>query len=289
MEKFKQIIKDINELIVFKHSVFALPFIFIAMITASKLQNGSMWFGFRLFVLGILCAVSARSFAMALNRYLDEDIDKNNPRCANRPSVDGRIGRKNLLAFIIANAVIFVVVAYLINSLAFALSVPILIALGSYSYFKRFSETAHLMLGLCLGLAPIAGNVAVCGSISLWSAILCLGVVFWVAGFDVLYSLQDMEYDQQNGLFSIPSRYGKEASMFISKIFHAICVIFWFLYCASANLGLFAYIGVAVCAIILYKEHKIVEKDFSKIDRAFFTLNGYLGIIFFGFVYVSLF
>ncbi|MDA3072049.1 MULTISPECIES: menaquinone biosynthesis prenyltransferase MqnP [unclassified Campylobacter] len=289
MEKFKQILKDINELIVFKHSVFALPFIFVAMITASKAQNGSMWFGFGLFVLGILCAVSARSFAMAVNRYLDEEIDRNNPRCASRPSVDGRIGRKNLLAFIIANAVIFVFVAYLINSLAFALSVPILLALGSYSYFKRFSETAHLMLGLCLGLAPIAGNIAVTGAISIWSVVLCLGVVFWVGGFDVLYSLQDMEYDRQNGLFSIPSRYGKEASMFISKLFHAICVIFWFLYCALANLGTFAYIGVAVCALILYKEHKIVEKDFSKIDRAFFTLNGYLGIIFFIFVWISLF
>ena len=120
MSKFIQILKDINELIVFKHSVFALPFIFMAMIVSSKLVNGTMWFGLSLLFLGILCAVSARNYAMALNRYLDEDIDRPNPRCASRPSVDGRIGRKNLLLFIIANAVIFVVTAYFINSLAYS-------------------------------------------------------------------------------------------------------------------------------------------------------------------------
>ncbi len=289
MAKFKEILSDINELIVFKHSVFALPFIFTAMITASKLQNGSVWFGWKLLFLGILCAVSARSFAMALNRYLDEDIDRANPRCASRPSVDGRIGRGNLLLFIIANAVVFIAVSALINSLALKLSVPILAALGRYSYFKRFSETAHLMLGFCLGLAPIAGAIAVSGGIPLWSVLLCFGVVFWVGGFDVLYSLQDMEFDRTAGLYSIPALYGKEASMFISKIFHAVAVLFWLLFCAAANLGFFAYLGVAACATILYFEHKIVQKDFSKIDRAFFMLNGYLGIAFFAFVFVNLF
>ena len=137
MAKFKEILSDINELIVFKHSVFALPFIFTAMITASKLQSGSVWFGWKLLFLGILCAVSARSFAMALNRYLDEDIDRTNPRCASRPSVDGRIGKRNLLIFIAANAAVFIVVSALINPLAFKLSMPILAALGGYSYFKR--------------------------------------------------------------------------------------------------------------------------------------------------------
>ena len=122
MGKFKQILCDISELIVFKHSIFSLTFIFTAMITASKILNNSMWFGFKLLILGILCAVSARNFAMACNRLIDEDIDRPNPRCANRPSVDGRIGRGNLILFIVLNGIFFVVVSYFINSLAFKLS-----------------------------------------------------------------------------------------------------------------------------------------------------------------------
>lgn len=280
MQQFWQKLKDIGDLIVFKHSIFALPFIFIAMIVASKAQNDTVWFGFKLLFLGLLAAVSARNFAMAFNRYADRDIDKYNPRTANRPSVDGRIGASNLLFFIGFNALLFVVVAYFINELAFYLSVPILIILGGYSLFKRFSPYAHLVLGLSLGLAPIAGAVAVEASIPLWAVLLSIGVMYWVAGFDLLYSLQDMEYDKANGLFSIPSRFGWEATFFISKLFHAQTILFWLLFVITAELGFFAYIGVLVSAIVLFFEHRIVAKDFSKIDRAFFTLNGYLGIIF---------
>lgn len=280
MQQFWQKLKDIGDLIVFKHSIFALPFIFIAMIVASKVQNDTVWFGFKLLFLGLLAAVSARNFAMAFNRYADRDIDKYNPRTANRPSVDGRIGASNLLFFIGMNALVFVGVAYLINDLAFYLSVPILLILGGYSLFKRFSPYAHLVLGLSLGLAPIAGAVAVEASIPLWAVLLSIGVMYWVAGFDLLYSLQDMEYDKANGLFSIPSRFGWEATFFISKLFHAQTILFWLLFVITAELGFFAYIGVLVSAIVLFFEHRIVAKDFSKIDRAFFTLNGYLGIIF---------
>lgn len=280
MQQFWQKLKDIGDLIVFKHSIFALPFIFIAMIVASKAQNDTVWFGFKLLFLGLLAAVSARNFAMAFNRYADRDIDKYNPRTANRPSVDGRIGASNLLFFIGFNALLFVVVAYFINELAFYLSVPILIILGGYSLFKRFSPYAHLVLGLSLGLAPIAGAVAVEAFIPLWAVLLSIGVMYWVAGFDLLYSLQDMEYDKANGLFSIPSRFGWEATFFISKLFHAQTILFWLLFVITAELGFFAYVGVLVSAIVLFFEHRIVAKDFSKIDRAFFTLNGYLGIIF---------
>ncbi|MCR8696037.1 MULTISPECIES: menaquinone biosynthesis prenyltransferase MqnP [Campylobacter] len=288
MAKFIQILKDINELIVFKHSIFALPFIFVAMIVASKSANDSIWFGWELLILGLLCAVSARNFAMAANRYLDRDIDKDNPRCASRPSVDGRIGSGNLLIFIWINALIFVIVAYFINSLAFWLSFVILALLGAYSYFKRFSALAHIMLGVCLGLSPIAGAIAVLAEVPLWVLLLSFGVVFWVAGFDILYSLQDMEYDKKMELFSIPSIYGAKASMFICGIFHFLTILFWLLFAISVNLGFIAFLGVVVSGVILYFEHRIVRRDFSKIDRAFFTLNGYLGIIFFIFVLVSL-
>ena len=257
------------------------------MIVASKAQDDSPWFGFKLLVLGLLAAVSARNFAMGVNCYADRDIDKHNPRTANRPSVDGRIGVRNMEFFIALNALIFIGVAYLINDLAFALSVPILIVLGGYSLFKRFSPYAHLILGVSLGLAPIAGVVAVQEAIPLWAVLLSLGVMFWVAGFDLLYSLQDMEYDKENGLFSIPSQFGKEATFFISRLFHAQTILFWFLFVMSANLGFMAYMGVFVSAIILWFEHRIVLKDFTKIDRAFFTLNGYLGIIFFIFILID--
>lgn len=280
-------LKDIAELIVFKHSVFALPFIFVAMIVASKIENGSAWFGFKLLILGTLCAVSARNFAMAFNRYQDEDIDKLNPRTASRPSVDGRIGKGNMQLFIAANALIFILCAYFVNSLAFWLSFPILAVLGGYSLFKRFSELAHLVLGLSLGLAPIAGVVAVSATIPLWSVLLCLGVTFWVAGFDLLYSLQDIKFDQENKLFSIPAIYGDKATLFLSAIFHALAFILWLLFAWAAGLGAMAFFGIVVSGVILFFEHRIVRRDFSKIDRAFFTLNGYLGILFFIFVWIS--
>ncbi|MDD3462213.1 MAG: 4-hydroxybenzoate polyprenyltransferase [Sulfurospirillaceae bacterium] len=289
MRNLVRVLKDINELIMFKHSVFALPFIFIAMIVSSKVVNGSIWFGFELLFLGLISAVSARNFAMGFNRYADKDIDQQNPRTSNRPSVDGRIGDNNMKLFILINAVVFVVSAYFINALAFYLCFPILIILGGYSIFKRFSSYAHLVLGVSLGLAPIAGAVAVSQSIPMWSILLALGVMYWVAGFDLLYSLQDMEYDKSKGLFSIPSKFGKDSTFFISTLFHAQTILFWLLFVVEADLGFFAYVGVVISAVFLWSEHVIVHKDFSKIDRAFFTLNGYLGVVFFIFILLDRF
>ncbi len=288
MQKFLQILKDIGDLIVVKHSIFSLPFIFVAMIVANFHLHNTWWFGWKLLFLGLICAISARNFAMAVNRYADKDIDALNPRTANRPSVDGRIGVKNMKIFIAVNGAIFIIVAYLINSLAFVLSLPILLVLGGYSYMKRISPLAHLVLGMSLGLAPIAGAVAVSASIPLWALLLSIGVMFWVAGFDLLYALQDLEYDKKHKLHSIPSHFGKECTFFISSIFHALTILFWSLFVGVAELGFWAWVGVIVSAIILWQEHKIVRADFSKIDRAFFTLNGYLGIIFFILVWIDL-
>ncbi len=276
LQRIIQKAKDFNELVMFEHSIFSLPFIFIAMIVAA---DG--WFGLWLLIMGVLAAVSARNFAMGVNRYADIDIDAKNPRTANRPNVDGRLDSVSIFIFILVNAAIFIAVAYMINSLAFALSVPILVVLASYSYIKRFSSLAHVVLGVALGLAPIAGVVAVSATIPLWSVLLSLGVIFWVAGFDLLYSLQDMEFDKDNDLYSIPSRYGADATLFISAIFHALAVLFWLLFVWAAGLGLFAYIAAIGSGFVLYYEQTLVRKDFTKIDRAFFTVNGYLGIAFF--------
>ena len=213
MNKLITKFKDFNELVMFQHSIFSLPFIFIAMVVAA---NG--WFGWFLTFMGLFAALSARNFAMGFNRYLDRDIDALNPRTQSRPSVDGRVPAGQILLFTIFNAIIFIIVAYFVNDLAFYLSIPILLVIGSYSYFKRFSYLAHIILGISLGLAPIAGVVAVSETITLWSILLSIGVLFWVAGFDLLYSLQDMEVDKELGLHSIPSKFGAQKTMFFSLI-----------------------------------------------------------------------
>ena len=275
MQRIITKVKDFNELVMFEHSIFSLPFIFIGMVVAA---DG--WFGWWLLLMGVLAALSARNFAMGLNRYADRDIDAQNPRTENRPNVDGRIDSSAIMIFAVVNALIFIAVAYMINPLAFALSIPILFVLGGYSYFKRFSSLAHVVLGISLGLAPIAGVVAVSATIPAWSVILSLGVIFWVAGFDLLYSLQDMEFDKQNNLHSIPSQFGADATLFISSIFHLLTVIFWALFVWIAGLGSFAVLAVIASAVMLGYEHHLVRKDFTQIDRAFFTVNGYLGVAF---------
>ncbi len=264
----------------FKHSVFSLPFIFIAMLVASSNDTGSGWFGWKLLFLGTLAAVTARNFAMGVNRYLDRDIDILNPRTKGRPSVDGRVSNAQMIGFIVLNALFFIVVAYFVNPLAFQLSLPILIVLGAYTFFKRFSALAHLILGVSLGLAPIAGVVAVSAEITLWSVYLAIGVMFWVAGFDLLYSLQDMEFDKANNLHSIPSKLGAKKTMWIARVFHILAVVFWACFVFMAQLGVWAQLAVVFSAMMLSYEHYIVNKDFTKIDKAFFTVNGYLGFVF---------
>ncbi|MCL4419705.1 4-hydroxybenzoate polyprenyltransferase [Patescibacteria group bacterium] len=277
MQRLAKRLRDFNELVMFQHSVFSLPFIFIAMIVAS---DG--WFGFKLLLLGGLAAISARNAAMGFNRYVDRSFDVMNPRTSGRPSVDGRLSAVSIAIFTAVNALVFVGVSYLINDLAFYVSVPVLLVLLSYSYFKRFSSMAHIVLGVSLGLAPIAGAIAVSAAVPLWSLWLSVGVVFWVAGFDLLYSLQDMEFDRTRGLHSIPSRYGSVITLRISSFFHAITIIFWTLFVYEAGLGTAAYLAILFSILMLGYEHYLVRLDFTKIDRAFFTVNGYLGFVFFG-------
>ncbi|MDD4854389.1 MAG: 4-hydroxybenzoate polyprenyltransferase [Sulfuricurvum sp.] len=277
MKRIAKRLRDFNELVMFQHSVFSLPFIFIAMVVSA---DG--WFGFKLLILGALAAISARNTAMGFNRYVDRAYDIHNPRTANRPSVDGRLDGSSIAIFTAVNAVVFVAVAYMVNELAFAVSIPVLIVLLSYSYFKRFSSMAHIVLGISLGLAPMAGAIAVSAFVPLWSIYLSIGVMFWVAGFDLLYSLQDMEFDITNKLHSIPSRYGSRVTLNLSLYFHFLTILFWGLFVHEANLGSVAQLGVLLSILMLGYEHYLVRKDFNTIDRAFFTVNGYLGFVFFG-------
>ncbi len=275
MNHFREKLNHFSELVMFKHSVFSLPFIFIAMLVAAQ-----GWFGWKLLFLGTLAAVTARNFAMGVNRYLDRDVDILNPRTKGRPSVDGRVSNEQMIGFIVLNALLFIVVAYFVNTLAFQLSLPILLILGAYTLFKRFSSMAHLILGVSLGLAPIAGVVAVNGEITLWSVYLAIGVMFWVAGFDLLYSLQDMAFDKAHGLHSIPSKLGANKTMWIARLFHLLAIVFWVSFVVASGLGFWAQLAILFSAIMLSYEHYIVNKDFTKIDKAFFTVNGYLGFVF---------
>ncbi|GHV09235.1 4-hydroxybenzoate octaprenyltransferase [Campylobacterota bacterium] len=280
----KQKIRDLSEFVVFEHTVFSMPFIFISMIVASRASGGNGWFGFALLGLGLIAAISARNFAMGFNRLTDRRFDAQNPRTASRPSVDGRLSVRLMSAFVIINAALFIVVCYFINPLALALSVPFLLVMASYSFVKRFSWAAHLVLGLSLGLAPIAGAVAVLGAIPLWSIFLSAGVTLWVAGFDLLYALMDRDFDLKMGLFSIPARFGVRRTLIIARVFHLITLVCWLLFCHFAQLGIFALLGAIVGGCMLVAEHKIAAQGMEHINRAFFTINGYLGVIFFIFI-----
>ena len=272
-------IKDFLELVAFEHTIFSSAFILIAMIVAS---NG--WFGFKVLIFSSIALISARNFAMAFNRYVDIRFDSLNLRTKNRPSVDGRITKKSLIFFIIFNALVFILISYLINSLAFYLSLPFLFILGIYSFFKRFSVLAHFILGLSLGLAPIAGAIVVLGEIPFWCVALAFGVLFWVAGFDLLYSLQDIDFDRENFLFSVPSKYGTKTTLLISRISHILACLFWLVFVYYSSGGLFAYIGVLASILILLYEHYLVRTNLLNIPKAFFQTNGYLGIVFLIFI-----
>jgi 4-hydroxybenzoate polyprenyltransferase len=264
------------KLVKFEHTIFSMPFILVAMIVAA---NG--WFGWRLLFLVTLEAIFARNFAMGVNRYLDRDIDIKNERTKDRPSVNGEVSENEMKIFIVLNAIGFIVGGYFINNLVFYSTPFILVVLGGYSYFKRFSEYAHIILGVSLALAPIGGAMAVSDNIPLWSIFLAIGVMFWVAGFDILYSLQDMEFDKKEGLFSIPAKYGLNVSLTLSSIFHTLTIGFWYLFIFYANLGFFAYLALIISACFLMYEQWLVRNNLDNIPKAFFDLNGYLGIIFF--------
>jgi 4-hydroxybenzoate polyprenyltransferase len=263
------------EAIKFEHTIFSLPFIFIGMIVAA---HG--WFGWRLFLLGLVAAVSARTFAMMANRYLDRIIDMKNPRTANRPTATGEVDETDMLITIIGSGLLFIGSAYLINHLAFKLSIPILLFLWSYSYFKRFTPVVHLVLGMTLGLAPIAGAIAVIEEIPAWSVFLGIAVMFWVAGFDIIYSIQDLEFDRKEHLYSIPAKIGAEGALIVAQMFHILALLFWALFTAYAGLEFWGWVAVIISAVILYKEHQMVKESYQNIPKAFFEMNGWLGVLY---------
>lgn len=281
-----QTIKNYLELIKFSHSIFALPF---ALISALIAFNGKV--DFQKIGLIILAMVFARSAAMAFNRYIDRDVDAKNPRTKSRHLPANILNKYQVLLFIFITCFLFVFTTYFINALAFFLSVPALLILFFYSFTKRFTSWSHLFLGMALAVSPVGAWVAIRGEIFNVIPLLLFGVVlFWVAGFDILYSLQDFKFDQKNKLFSIPAQFGVKNAILFSRFFHLIMFGLYCFFVWSLKGPEFLWLSIGLVAIALIYQHSLVkDKDLSRLDAAFFSANGYLSLSLLVFFVLALF
>ncbi|SKA80215.1 4-hydroxybenzoate octaprenyltransferase [Desulfobaculum bizertense] len=260
-----------------EHSIFALPFAFTGTFLAAK-----GWPGFRVFLLLTIGMVAIRSFAMGFNRLADLKIDAKNPRTQKRPLVTGEISIKETALFLTGTAIIFVLACAGMNTLCLKLSPIALFVCAGYSYTKRFTYLCHYWLGAVLGLAPIAGWLAYDPTFTLSAILFFFGVTFWVAGFDILYSCQDIAFDRANKLNSIPAHFGLATALTLSSFSHIMTSIFFLLAGWAAQVGVWFYPVWAVVALILVFEHLLIsEDDMSRVNVAFFTLNGVISVIFF--------
>jgi 4-hydroxybenzoate polyprenyltransferase len=272
------------EMIKWEHSIFALPFALCgAMLAAGGMPTAAQlgWI--------ILCMVSARSAAMAFNRLADAQIDAANPRTATRAIPAGVLSQKFVALFIMAACAIFIFSAAQLNRLTLYLSPLALAIVLVYSYTKRFTRWSHLVLGFALGLAPAAAWIAVRGSLDSRILVLTAAVTFWVGGFDVLYACQDIDFDRAYGLNSIPQAYGVPAALWLARGLHAIMLALLITLVFLFGLGKFALVGVLAVAILLTYEHSLVSaRDLSKLNAAFFTMNGVISVVFFAFIAADL-
>jgi 4-hydroxybenzoate polyprenyltransferase len=262
-------------MIKFEHTIFALPFAFIGALLARK-GLPTLW------QIGWIVAamVGARSAAMAFNRIADAHYDKLNPRTSGRALPRGTLSVQFAVIFTIAMSGLFIFSAWELNSLCFYLSFPTLVILLSYSYTKRFTSLSHMVLGFSVGCAPLAAWLAIRGQFAWPPVLLSASVMFWVAGFDLIYALQDVEFDRTAKLFSLPSKLGIGPALRISTVFHSATIILLAATAFLSGLGWLAFAGIAIVAGILYWEHRIVTpQDLSRINVAFFNLNGYVSIL----------
>ena len=272
------------EMIKWEHSIFALPFALTATLLAA--QGLPSWHT----ILWILIAmVSARSAAMAFNRWADADLDAANPRTRSRAIPAGLLSRQFVLGFTVLMAGVFVIAASQLNRLTLYLSPVVLLVLLGYSYMKRVTRWSHLVLGLALGLAPSAAWIAVRGSLDSRIVVLTAAVTLWVSGFDVLYACQDFAHDRVVGLHSLPQAIGIPAAFWAARLMHLtmLGLLVWFAQLFS--FGVAGWLGVAAAALLLAYEHSIVSPhDLSRLNAAFFTMNGVIAMVFLGFVATDL-
>lgn len=271
------------EMIKWEHSVFALPFALCgAFLAAHGLPSARQLFWI------IICMISARCAAMAFNRLADFEIDAANPRTRMRALPAGLLSRKFVALFIIASCALFVGSSAMLNRLTLILSPVALAVLLLYSYTKRFTRWSHLVLGFALGIAPAAAWIAVQGSLDARILLLTLAVTFWVGGFDVLYACQDYEFDCQKGLFSLPRSFGIPRALLIARAMHVLMLLLLLALLLVFGLGKLAFVGMAAVAMLLLYEHSLVSSsDLSRMNAAFFTMNGVIAVVFFIFIAVD--
>ncbi|MEY4098035.1 MAG: hypothetical protein RL170_879 [Bacteroidota bacterium] len=285
-------VKNYLSLVKFSHTIFALPFAFIGFVLGVRAQ----WMAklpvehfFLKFFLVLVCMVSARSTAMAFNRYLDRHFDKLNPRTAIREIPAGIIKAEKALVFIFINMAVFVLASFFINSICFYLSPVALLVILFYSYTKRFTYLCHLVLGIGLSLAPIGAYLAVTGSFALLPLLFSFAVVFWVSGFDIIYALQDIDFDKSQSLYSIPSYWGLHKALSIARVLHVFSASFVI---AAFFIGGFHFVylmGLLVfVGMLLYQNSIVKPNDLTKVNIAFMTANGIASIVFSFFVIASI-
>jgi 4-hydroxybenzoate polyprenyltransferase len=272
-------LRTVLEMIKFEHSVFALPFALVGALLAASAAGGLPTWQQIAWIVAAM--VGARSAAMTMNRIADVEYDRKNPRTANRALASGQLSLGFAGVFTIAASALLVVAAWQLNRLALELSPVALAILFLYSYTKRFTSWSHFVLGFCLGISPAAAWIAMRGSLDWRMLILCAAVTLWVGGFDVLYACQDIEFDKIAGLCSIPKRFGVPRALLFARGAHVVMVglLAWLAW--SFGLGWLAWAGIAVVAALLIYEHSLVKNDdLSKINAAFFTVNGYISLLF---------
>ena len=272
-------IRTVLEMIKIEHSVFALPFALVgALLAARSAGNWPTWTQ----ILWIIVAmVGARSFAMTMNRIVDIEYDRRNPRTRNRALPAGTLSVGFAWGFALVAAAALVVAAWRLNRLALELSPIVLAVLFFYSYTKRFTSWSHFVLGFCLGMSPAAAWIAIRGSLDARMLILCSAVTLWVGGFDVLYACQDVEFDKAAGLHSIPKKFGIASALLIARAMHVavVALLAWLAW--SFALAWPAWAGIIVVAALLAYEHSLVKPtDLSKLNAAFFAVNGYISVLF---------
>ena len=278
--------KNYLSLIKFSHTIFALPFALIGFFLSYPKYN----FSINLLIYVLLCMVFARSAAMAFNRYIDRDIDTINPRTSKKREIPSKkIKPSSALIFVILNSILFITTTYFINQLCFFLSPLALLIILGYSYTKRFTSLCHLILGVGLSLSPIGAYLAVTETFNIVPIFFSFIVLFWVAGFDIIYSLQDKEFDAKNNLKSIPVFFGKKNALRVSKILHITTVILVFYVGILNNFSYFYWCGAFIFSSLLVFQHIIISNnDLSRVNIAFFTTNGIASIVFGTFVILDI-
>ncbi|MFD2371772.1 UbiA-like polyprenyltransferase [Brevibacillus sp. GCM10020057] len=281
-------LKIILEMIKFEHSLFALPFAFMGAVLGNIVIEKTWPTWTEIFWVTV-AMVGARSAAMSLNRVIDRYIDAKNPRTANRAIPAGLISIVEVILFIIVSFAVLFIAAFQLNALAVKLLPLAVFVLVVYSYTKRFTWLCHFVLGVAIGFGPLGGWVATTGQVDGTGLLLFASVLFWTAGFDIIYACQDSEFDRKEGLFSMPSRFGIANALMIARFCHVLTFIGLLSLYAVAHLSIWFLVGVLISGAILIYEHTLVKPtDLSKLDVAFFNMNGILSVVMFAFTMIDL-